>query len=206
MSIKMTYLINKHSNNTAAVEHARSAAIRLLAVDGSPDGGGRTRTAIGAVAAAAADAGALVATVALVELDGIDQVLAGLDEADAIVLGAPVYRAAAAAPLKQLLDRIPRDVAERRSPLAGKAVAIVHTGASPHHFLALDGLRNVLAGFFAAHVVPPGLYVPREGFDDERGGLRKPYAEQARAQGAALVELADVLRTSKTLAALRPHA
>jgi FMN reductase len=203
----MTYPINKHFKGPTSIERpSNGAALRLLAVDGSPDGGGRTRTAVGAVAAAAGETGALVATVALVELDGVDQVLAGLDEADAIVLGAPVYRAAGAAPLKQLLDRIPRDVAERRSPLAGKAVAIVHTGASLHHFLALDELRNVLAGFFAAHVVPPGLYVPREGFDDDRGGLRKPYADQARAQGAALAELAGVLRTSKALAGLRPQA
>jgi FMN reductase len=205
MSIKMTYSINKLGWRTTAAEPG--ATVKLLAVDGSPDGGGRTRRAVGAVAAAAVEAGAELATVGLVELDGIDQVLAGLDEADAVVLGAPVYRAAAASPLKELLDRIPRDGAERRSPLAGKAVAIVQTGASLHHFLALDGLRNVLAGFFAAHVVPPGLYVPRDGFDDDRGaGLRQPYAGQARDQGAALVELARVLQTSKALASLRPQA
>jgi FMN reductase len=91
------------------------------------------------------------------------------------------------------------------SPLSGKAVAIVYTGASLHPFLALDSLRSVLAGFFAAHVLPPGLYVPREGFDDDLA-LRAAYSEPARLQGAALVELTHALRRSSVLRSLRPQA
>ena len=34
---------------------------------------------------------------------------------------------------------------EETAPLQGKAAAVVLTGASGHHFLAVDGLRNVLA-------------------------------------------------------------
>lgn len=180
----------------------------MLALDGSPAGGGRTYAAIAAVAAAATEAGAIVETISLGEgdPDGTERALAALEAADAVVLGAPVYRAAAATPLKQLLDLVPRSNDEdRTSPLAGKAVAIVLTGASLHHFLALDGLRDVLAGFFAAHVVPPGLYVPRAGFD-ERASLVDPYATQARLQGQATVELAASLRNSTVLRTLRPHA
>jgi FMN reductase len=178
--------------------------IAILAVDGSPTGGGKTRTAIEAVAQAGEPFGARVETVALAELEGPERALQALETADAVVFGAPVYRAAAAAPLKQLLDLIPRDNRERRSPLAAKPVAIVQTGASLHHFLALDGLRNVLAGFFAAHVVAPGLYVPRDGFGEH--GLLEPYAQQARAQGEALVELTRAVNAGVALAAVRPQA
>lgn len=181
-------------------------AIKVIALDGSPSGGGKTHAAIGAVAYAAAEAGAIVDTISLGEPGGQERALAELGPADAIVLGSPVYRAASAAPLKQLLDLVPRsNDEERTSPLAGKAVAIVHTGASLHHFLSLDALRDVLAGFFAAHVVPPGLYVPRAGFDDG-SELLPPYADQARLQGKALVELAVLLRSSSVLRSLRPHA
>jgi FMN reductase len=195
----MTYLIKNRSDT----ELLAPTAFHALVVDGSPSGGGRTAAALAAVGAAAAATS--VTTVGLSEDGGQEHALAALAEADAVVLGAPVYRAAAAAPLKALLDAIPRDNETRTSPLAGKAVAIVQTGASLHHFLALDGLRNVLAGFFAAHVVPPGLYVPREGYADD-GSLAEPYASAAAAQGAALAALARALRADDALSTLRPQA
>jgi FMN reductase len=180
----------------------------VLAVDGSPTHGGHTRAALDRVSLAAAERGASVETIAIGADDagGVDSVVERLPTADAFILASPVYRASFATPLKRLLDAVPRTGgAPPDSPLSGKAVAIVYTGASLHHFLALDGLRSVLAGFFAAHVVPPGLYVPREGFDD---GLElvEPYAESARRQGEALVELARLLRDSPALNSLRPQA
>lgn len=197
MSIKMTYTIN-------LIERADVLAVSVLVVDGSPSGGGRTRAALDAVAAAAGDAGGVVETVGLAEPDGVERALSALAGAQGVVLGAPVYRAAAAGPLKQLLDLIPRD-ADRESPLRAKPVVIVQSGASLHHFLALDSLRSVLAGFFAAYVVPPGLYVPREGYD-ESGGLLSPYAAHAVTQGTALIELANALQLSGALGAVRPQA
>jgi len=182
-----------------------SGAVEVLAIDGSPAAGGRTRAALDAVTAAAADAGANVATVAVGRAGGLERAVLLLGHADAVVFGSPVYRASFAAPLKQLIDTVPREgVVAPESPLGGKAAAIVYTGASPHHFLAIDGLRGVLAGFFASHVIPPGLYVPREAFADDMS-LQEPYASQARAQGAALVELARALRDSTVLRALRPQ-
>jgi FMN reductase len=201
--IKLTNLLVKAGN----MNRDRNA-VRVLAIDGSPAGGGRTRAALAAVALAAAEDGAAVETIALGDGEGgsVDRALEALEHADAIALGSPVYRASSATPLKGLLDLIPRGNDDGRdSPLAGKAVAIVHTGASLHHFLALDALRNVLAGFFASHVVPPGLYVPREGFGED-SVLLEPYADQARRQGSALIELAELLRESPVLRSLRPHA
>jgi FMN reductase len=205
----MTYPIEITDNSEISGE----ATITLLAVDGSPSGGGRTRTAVEAVAGGAERLGGIVEAIGLAEHGGLERVLEALDGVDAVVFGAPVYRAAAAAPLKQLLDLIPRGSShdsishnngERLSPLAGKPVAIVQTGASLHHFLALDALRNVLAGFFAAHVVAPGLYVPRDGFGEY--GLLEPYAAHARSQGEALAELTHAVKSGAALASVRPQA
>jgi len=73
-----------------------------------------------------------------------------------------------------------------------------------HHFLALDALRSVLAGFFAAHVVAPGLYVPRDGFGEH--GLLEPYVSHARTQGEALAELTHAVKSGTALASVRPQA
>lgn len=181
--------------------------VSVLAIDASPTGGGHTRAALDAVSSAAVGAGARLDAVVLGEDGaGIGPALDVLASSDAVVFASPVYRASFAAPLKRLLDAVPRSVEQPpESPLSGKAVAIVYTGASNHHFLAPDSLRSVLAGFFAAHVLPPALYVPREGFDESLA-LRDPYGDQARLQGAALVELARALRHSPILRSLRPQA
>ena len=180
----------------------------VLAVDGSPVGSGRTSAVLTAVLAAAREAGAETVVRSLSEADdaALADVVRALDGADAFVFGSPIYRASFAGPLKLLLDRIPRGMwGETEAPLQGKPVVIVATGASLHHFLGLNDFRNVLAGFFAAHVLPPGLYVPRDGFADD-GSLRAPYAEQAALQGRALVELATLLHGAPFLQALGPQA
>lgn len=129
-----------------------------------------------------------------------------LGRADGVIMGSPVYRASYAEPLKALLDRLPRGMwGETQAPLEGRAVVIAATGASLHHFLSLNDLRNVLASFFAAHVVPPGFYVPGEGFD-AAGSLLDEYAALADQQGRALVELANLLPQTNELRGLRPQA
>jgi FMN reductase len=166
--------------------------VHVVAIDGSPQGGGRTATALREVLRGAESAGATSTLVALADVaagDAIDTI----DRADAVVFGSPVYRASFVFELKQLLDQLPRGMwGETRAPIHGKAVAIVTTSASLHHFLALNDLRNVLAGFFAAHIVPPGLHVSRENYNGD-GGLDTQTTELAARQGAALVELARVL-------------
>ncbi len=185
--------------------------MRIVAIDGSPSGSGKTATALGLVIEAARGAAGSATETSVVALAGdalgeaVEQALGAIRGADAVVLGSPVYRASYAFPLKTLLDHVPRGLwGEPDAPLAGKAVAVVATGASLHHFLAIDDLRNVLSGFFAAWVVPPGLYVPREGFDD--GGLTEEYAAVAAVQGRALVALASALGQSADLAIVRPQA
>lgn len=182
--------------------------LRLLAIDGSPTGGGRTLTVLRAVLAAAQQAGAQTSerSLASTTAETLDEVIAAANQSDGLVIGSPIYRASFAGPLKLLLDRTPRGMwGEAEAPLQGKPVVIVATGASLHHFLALNDFRNVLANFFAAHVLPPGLYVPREAFATD-STLAEPYATQAALQGSALVELATLLRSSTTLRSLTPQA
>jgi FMN reductase len=174
----------------------------ICGIDGSPTGGGHSATAIASVLAGAE--GLDVDSVSLAT-DSLEDAVAAIAAADAVVFGTPIHRASYASPLKLLLDHLPRERwGETEAPLRGKAVAIVASGASDHHFLALDDLRGVLAGFFATHVIPPGLYVPHGGFDDE-GQLTAPFAEQARLQGRALRELVEALGRSPTLASLEPQ-
>jgi FMN reductase len=178
---------------------------RLVAIDGSPRGSGRTATVQRAVAAAAG-ADASPAPVVPVSAAGTDAAVDAVEEAAAVVFGSPVYRASIAHPLKDMLDHLPRGMwREDRAPLRGKPVCIVATGASLHHFLALDDLRNVLAGFFTARVVPPGLCVPRDGFGDD-GPLLHPFSDRAALQGAALRELTEALAASSVLRGLEPQA
>lgn len=176
----------------------------VLGVAGGPEAGGRTSTAIAGVLAGAATAGA---ETSLVELGGaaLPDVVAAIEAADAVVFGSPVYRATYSALLKSLLEGTERGKwGEETAPLQGKAAATVLTGASGHHFLAANDLRNVLAGFFAVQVLAPGLYFDHAGYVD-RSTLTGDSAALAAAHGAALVDLTAAVRGSAALAALTPQ-
>jgi len=70
-------------------------------------------------------------------------------EADAIVVGTPVYKASFSGVLKVFLDLLPQD------GLAGKLVLPLATGGSQSHMLALDyALRPVLASLAPRHILP----------------------------------------------------
>jgi len=72
-----------------------------------------------------------------------------IEQADAIVIGTPVYKAAYSGVLKAFLDLLPQD------GFAGKLVLPLATGGSQSHMLALDyALRPVLSALGAKHVLP----------------------------------------------------
>ncbi|MBS1889184.1 MAG: NAD(P)H-dependent oxidoreductase [Actinobacteria bacterium] len=182
--------------------------LRILALDCSPSGPGRTGNVLGQVLDGSAATGA---EVSLIHLGGdaptsVENAVGAMLEADAFVFGSPIYRATFATPFKALLDATPRGMwGETEAPLTARAVAIVATGASAHHFLALAAMRNVLVDFFAAHVVSPGLYVEQAEFGADRT-LTAEAAERARLQGEALVELAGAIAGSTALGAVTPQA
>lgn len=129
---------------------------------------------------------------------------------DGFVLASPIYRASYAHPLKRFLDECPRGMwGESEAPLTARPVALVATGASLHHFLALNELRNTLAAFFGGHVLSPGLYVPRNGFADGADGepaLDADHQAAAELQGLCLVDLIRAVAESEGLARIVPQA
>jgi FMN reductase len=110
-----------------------------------------------------------------------------LEEADAILLASPVYRASFTGALKNLLDLTPVDA------LRGKPIGIVAMGTRSHHYLGVDWhLRTVLA-WFGALVVPTGVYLESSHFQNGRlvgAGARSDLTELT----AALIALAAVPR------------
>jgi FMN reductase len=176
----------------------------IVGVVGSPNAGGRTRLAVDAVLGGAVAEGAEVRVHELADTATPD-VLAAMGEADAVVFGSPTYRADIAAQLKGLLDQTPRGAAyESGDPLRGKVCATVLTGASDHHFLAVEKVRGILGGFFGVQILSPGLYFPSAAFTEDKTGLVDEQRQLAELHGRALVELTTAVRSSKWLRDLRP--
>jgi FMN reductase len=175
----------------------------VLAIDGSPVGGGKTATVLQRVLDGAAERGAETKLISLADSAGPD----ALDSADAFIFGSPVYRASYTGLLKTFLDSTQRGMwGETKAPLQARAAGVVLTGADDHHFLALDQLRSVLAGFFAVHVVGPGLYVDRSAFGEDGSLSHLDIVDRALLLGRSVVDLARAIESSDALAAARPQA
>jgi len=191
----------------------------LLGIVGSVSADSRTRTAVEVALDAAADRDGVetdVLHLADYDLDtadgrGIDSyegdTAAALDlivEADAYVVGTPVYRGSYSGALKNLLDMVPRgqwqgDVA----PFENAAVGLVATGATDHHFLAVDQELRPAFAFFGAHAVGGATYASGDDFDDGElvdADLR----ERLELLGEATVDLAAAIDESAALGSLGP--
>jgi FMN reductase len=82
--------------------------------------------------------------------DGIKRLI---EEADGIVVGTPIYKAAYSGALKTLLDILPQ------AALRGKTVLPIATGGSPAHVLAIDyALKPVLSALGATDLLQ-GVYI-----------------------------------------------
>ena len=177
---------------------------KILGLVGGPEPGGRTATAVAAILGGAEKQGS---DTDLVELRGLSfpDMVAAVEDVDAVVFGSPVYRATYTSLLKGALEALERGKgSDTTAPLQGKAAAVVLTGASGHHFLAVNNLRDVLAGFFAVQVLSPGLYLDHSGYVD-RTTLTEDSAALAAAHGAALHDLTVAVRASAALGAMRPQ-
>ena len=87
-------------------------------------------------------------------------VLDKIISADAIIAGSPIYRGTFSGAFKNLFDLIPNDA------LKGKAVGIVATGGSAHHYLAIEHQFKPLFGYFNTFLVPAGVYASNQHFKD----------------------------------------
>jgi len=99
-------------------------------------------------------------------------------QADGVVIGTPVYKAAYSGVLKALLDLLPQYA------LTGKTVLPLATGGSTAHVLAIDyALRPVLSSMGAAHIVQGWFTLDKDITVHEDGSLTvAPAATEALGQ------------------------
>lgn len=90
------------------------------------------------------------------------KVIDKIEEADAYIIGTPVYRGSLTGALKNVFDLIPND------SLRGKAIGFVATGGTYHHYLIIDHHLHPLAHYFRAHVIPGGVYVHNDHFEQQQ--------------------------------------
>jgi FMN reductase len=164
---------------------------RLLLVNGAATPPGRLAAAIAFAAESAGSAGAETDVLSLADtvLDICDgrpddkygpatrDAVSRMIVADAVLFGAPVYRASYPGVLKNLLDLAPVQA------LQAKPVGILAMGGSPHHYLGVESQMKDVLQWFGALVAPTNCYVTGGDFKD--GQLA---AEGARKDLAALVE------------------
>ncbi|GAC1584021.1 MAG: FMN reductase [Candidatus Velthaea sp.] len=93
--------------------------------------------------------------------------LARIAAADAYVIATPVYRASYTGAFKNLFDLIPNDP-NGDDPLRGKAIGLIATGGSDHHFLVLEHQLRPLCGFFGARTASRAVYGIPADFDEQR--------------------------------------
>lgn len=176
--------------------------LSVIAIVASPHGGGSTAGAAQAMISACREAGADVNVLDLNEADcraAVDAV----DAADAIIFASPTYRASHTALLGRFLEGLERGAAwETRSPLKGKATAILMTGAASEHFLATEKLRLILSSFFASQVLSPSLFLTGGAFSDKQP--TDETRELLERHALALVDLATAVRASRHLTTLEP--
>lgn len=85
-------------------------------------------------------------------------VLEKIMDADAIVIGTPVFQASISAPLKNIFDLLPANA------FMDKVVSIVVTaGTAKHYLMAEQQLKPILA-YMKAHIVPTYVFIEEADF------------------------------------------
>ncbi|GAA0592068.1 NADPH-dependent FMN reductase [Streptomyces crystallinus] len=109
---------------------------------------------------------------------GIVRAISLFEQADGVVIGTPVYKAAYSGLLKSLLDLLPQRALE------GKTVLPLATGGTVAHVLAIDyALRPVLASMGPAHITPGWFTLDKDIRVGEDGALTvEPGSAEALAQ------------------------
>ena len=110
------------------------------------------------------------------------RVIEAIEEADALVVGSPVYKGSYTGLFKHLFDLIPP------TALVNKPVAIAATGGGARHALVVEHAFRPLFGFFNALQVPTTVYGSDADFADYAvsDSALRGRAAQAGAELAAL--------------------
>ncbi|SNS64033.1 FMN reductase [Noviherbaspirillum humi] len=133
----------------------------ILLIAGSPSWASRSSRLLAHLGTGLAELGHRIASVEVIRLPAEallhahfkhPEILAAgalVEQARAVIVATPVYKAAYSGVLKAFLDLLPQD------GLRGKLALPLATGGSQSHMLALDyALRPVLAALGARHVLP----------------------------------------------------
>lgn len=165
----------------------------IATISSSPSTTSRTEAVLGDLARRVQRAGHVVSPIVLRDLpagpllraDADDYEIAAaseaLQQADAVIVSTPVYKAAYSGLLKAFLDLLPQ------TALRDKVALPIATGGSPAHVLAVDyALRPVLASL-APSAITPGWFVLASEVTRHEGG------EVTLAESAA-TPLAEVTR------------
>jgi NAD(P)H-dependent FMN reductase len=171
---------------------------RVVALCGSLRDGSHTRTAIDAALAAAADRGARTDLIDLRDLDipvydaddddagDVADLTRRVREADAILLGTPMYHGSYSSPLKTALDYCGFDEFE------DKTVGLLAVSGGSFPITALDHLRAVCRAL-DAWVLPYQAAVPNASTTIEDGEITDPtIAERVAVLGERTVEYANI--------------
>lgn len=94
------------------------------------------------------------------------QTLQRIEQADFLIVGAPVFRGSVPGLFKHLFDLIDTPA------MAGKPVLLAATGGSQRHALVLEHQMRPLLAFFQTLTLPVGVYASAEDFLD--GKLHSP--------------------------------
>lgn len=85
--------------------------------------------------------------------DALESALAAIESADLVVAGSPVYKGSYSGFFKHLIDLV-----DYRA-LAGCPVALIATGGSDRHALAVEHQMRPLFASFDAHTLPTAVFV-----------------------------------------------
>lgn len=94
--------------------------------------------------------------------DEVEAQLRAIEEADLLIVAAPVYRGSYPGQLKHLFDLIGQDA------LIDTPVLLAATGGSQRHALVIDHQLRPLFSFFQALTLPLGVYASEADFQDYR--------------------------------------
>ncbi|NNM71339.1 FMN reductase [Enterovirga aerilata] len=172
--------------------------LKIVAVSGSTRRPSRTTELVAAIGReVAARRGADIRLVDLADIgpglaafrrDGLPEqalaTLAEIEKADALIVGAPVYKGSYPGLFKHLFDFV------EPAALAGTPVILAATGGGRRHALVVEHQLRPLFGFFAALTLPTSIYASDEDFQD--GELADPVTLGRISQAAA--ELASFAR------------
>ena len=181
---------------------------RIVAFSGNTHRPSRTRTLVEAVAAELSrlrpidlkvydlvDAGTGIAVASRSALPlPAARIVEGIESADALIVGSPVYKGSYAGLFKHLIDFVAPEA------LIGKPVVLTATGGGPRHALVVEHALRPLFGFFSAQAAPTAVYAGDTEISEGRVADEIVRARVAQAAGE-LARLLDVAQGANVSAA-----